>query len=90
MSEADTNQNYQSVTVNPVEEAAQENEASYPVQPTKPSLFEEISRGWKWAVFIWRMLLRLGGFTGIVRSLFLIVSLLITRLLTQWGILDKK
>ncbi|HEY9635685.1 MAG TPA: hypothetical protein V6D14_19935 [Coleofasciculaceae cyanobacterium] len=86
MSESDTRQNYEPVTVNPAEEAVQNNQVSYPVQPMKPSLLEEVRRGWKWVIFIWKLLPRLGGFTKIVQSLFLLVSVLIRRLLRQLGI----
>lgn len=90
MSEADTSQNYEPVRVNPVEEAVQGSEVSKPVTHTKPSFREEINRAWKWVVFVCRMLPRLGGVRGIVQSLFLITSLLITRLLAQWGLISKK
>lgn len=86
MSEADTCQTNEPMRV----DSLQENKVSYPVQPTKPSLLEEIKRGWKWVVFIGRMLPRLGGFTGISKSLFVIISLLVTRLLTQWGLIERK
>lgn len=90
MAEADTSHNYEPMRVNPVEEAIQGTEVSKPITSTKPSLWEEINRGWKWVVFLWRMLPRLGGFRGIVQTLFAITSLLITRLLTQWGLIRKK
>jgi hypothetical protein len=90
MSESDTYQANEPGKVNLAEETDREHQLPYPVKPTKPSLLEEIKRGWKWVVFIGRMLPRLGGFTGIVRSLFLILSLLMTRLLRQWGIINNK
>jgi hypothetical protein len=72
------------------ENALQDNEALQPIQPAKPSLREEIERGWKWVVFVWRLLPRLGGFSAIVRTFFLVVSVLITRMLTQWGLIKHK
>lgn len=47
-------------------------------------------KGWEWLVFIWRMLPRIGGFGALVRTLFLIISVLTTRLLFQWGLLKNK
>ena len=79
-----------SVKVNPPENAVQDSPVSPPVKPSKPSLSEEIARGWKWVIFVLRLLPRLGGVRGILRTLSLVVSVLITRLLTQWGWIKKK
>ena len=80
----------ESVKVHPGENAVPEDTVSQSVQPSKPSLSEEIARGWKWVIFVLRLLPRLGGVRGIFRTLSLVVSLLITRLLTQWGWIKKK
>ncbi len=79
-----------SVKVNPGENTFQEDTISPPMQSSKPSLSEEIARGWKWVIFVLRLLPRLGGVRGILRTLSLVGSLLITRLLTQWGLIKQK
>lgn len=59
------------------------------VKPAKITLWGEIMKGWEWVVFAWRMLGRLGGFMAIVQSLFLVVTVLIKRLLVQWGVIKN-
>lgn len=54
---------------------------------TKPSLIEEIKKGWEWVVFVRRMLPRIGGFGSWFRTLSSVISLLIIRFLAQWGII---
>lgn len=73
---------YATISTNPEEVVNQ-------VKPAKITLWGEIMKGWEWVVFAWRMLGRLGGFRAIVGSFFLIVSLLIKRLLVQWGFIDQ-
>ncbi|MBV9389899.1 MAG: hypothetical protein JOZ78_26035 [Chroococcidiopsidaceae cyanobacterium CP_BM_ER_R8_30] len=70
--------------------APDDSRAPAQVKPAEPSLWGEIMKVWEWLVFIWRMLPRIGGFGALVRTLFLIISLLTTRLLVQWGILKNK
>jgi len=52
----------------------------------KPSLRGEILKGWHWVVFIWGMLKRIGGPVAILRTFWTILSLMVKRTLTQWGI----
>ncbi|MBD2261015.1 hypothetical protein H6G13_25925 [Pseudanabaena sp. FACHB-2040] len=56
----------------------------------KPTLWEEIKRGWEWVVFVWKLLPRIGGIGAWIRTLFFIISLLINRLLIQWKIIKIK
>ncbi|MBC8120836.1 MAG: hypothetical protein H7Y22_03240 [Gemmatimonadaceae bacterium] len=51
----------------------------------KYTLKREFGRAWEWVVFVWRLGRRLGGFRAIIRTVFLIVSLLVRRTLVQWG-----
>lgn len=88
MLEANTSST-ESVRINPTNQSAEETESHQPL-PAKVSLWEAITRGWEWVVFTWRMLQRLGGFGAIVRSLSLVLSLLIKRMLIQWGIIKLK
>jgi len=59
-------------------------------KPPRPSLWQEIKRAWEWVVFVRRMLPRIGGFGAWLRTLFFVISLLITRTLAQWGIIKPK
>jgi len=57
-----------------------------PLQPeTKPSLKEDIRRGWDWVVFGWQTLRRLGGPIAILSAFYTVVSILVKRTLVQWG-----
>lgn len=75
---------------NLTQKLADTEECSDRVTPAKPSLGEEIRRGWEWVVFLWRLLPRIGGFRAWVRTLVFIVSLLIKRMLVQLGMTQKK
>lgn len=89
MSELNTNAATELATSNDATSSTNQEEVVDEVKTTKITLWGEIMKGWEWVVFAWRMLGRLGGFREIVHSLFLVVSLLIKRLLVQWGIIDK-
>jgi hypothetical protein len=65
------------------------NTAIPPAQSTSVSLTEAIKRGWDWVVFVWRMLQRLGGPLEVLRTFGMIISILVTRLLTQMGLFQK-
>lgn len=75
---------------NPDIESTGAKEDSDREKPAKPSLWSEVMKGWEWVVFVSRILPRVGGFRAWVRTLYFIVSLLITRLLAQWGIIKPK
>lgn len=49
------------------------------------TLRREIKRAWEWVVFVWKLGGRLGGFRAVIRTIFLVVSLLVRRTLVQWG-----
>jgi hypothetical protein len=53
--------------------------------PTKPSLAEDLKRGWDWIVFAWQTLKRLGGPLEILTAFSTVVSILVKRTLVQWG-----
>lgn len=59
-------------------------------QPIKPSLWEEIKRGWEWVIFVKTMLPRVGGLGEWIQTFYFIFSLMIKRLLTQWKIIQSK
>lgn len=59
-------------------------------KPAKITLWGEIKKGWEWVIFCWTMIHRLGGFRQITYSLFLTISLLVKRMLVQWGVIQKK
>ena len=65
-------------------------ELSHEEQSTSSSLAEEIKKAWEWVVFVKRLLPRIGGFKSWIRVLSFVISLLITRLLTQWRIIKAK
>lgn len=58
-------------------------------QPLPIPLKEQIQRGVDWVVFVWQMLRRLGGPLDILRTIWMIVSVLVTRLLVQQGFIKK-
>lgn len=58
-------------------------------QPLPIPLKEQIQRGVDWVVFVWQMLRRLGGPLDILRTIWMIVSVLVTRLLVQQGLIKK-
>jgi hypothetical protein len=51
----------------------------------KLSLRGEILKGWYWVVFVWGMLKRIGGPLAILRTFWTILSMMVKRTLTQWG-----
>lgn len=63
---------------------------SEPPTPEKITLWGEIIKGWEWVVFGWKTIQRIGSFTQIMRTLFVVISLLINRTLVQWGIIKNK
>jgi len=50
----------------------------------KPSLWEEVQKGWQWVVFSTKMLGRMGGPVSIVQTLGGTLGILIQRTLRQW------
>ncbi|MDX2096492.1 MAG: hypothetical protein SFW36_01840 [Leptolyngbyaceae cyanobacterium bins.59] len=52
-------------------------------------LGETLRRGWDWVVFVWQTGRRLGGPGEVFRTIFTVLSLLIRRTLTQWGLLKR-
>jgi len=60
-----------------------------PPQAAPISFGEQIKRGWDWVVFVWQMLRRLGGPLDWLLAFWTLISLLLTRLLTQLGVLKK-
>ncbi len=46
----------------------------------------EILKGWHWVVFVWGMLKRIGGPIDILCTFWTILSMMLKRTLTQWGI----
>jgi hypothetical protein len=50
----------------------------------KPSLLEEIGKGWEWVVFTFKMLSRVGGPIAIAKTLLNTLSILIGRTWKQW------
>lgn len=89
MSELNTNTDTELATSDDATNSTNQEEVIDQVTTPKITFWGEIMKGWEWVVFVWRMLGRLGGFRETVRSLFLVVSLLIKRLLIQWGVIDK-
>ncbi|NJP09947.1 MAG: hypothetical protein HC866_11070 [Leptolyngbyaceae cyanobacterium RU_5_1] len=64
-------------------------ESSQLASPASIPLREQIKRGWDWVVFVWQMLQRLGGPLDILRTLGRIISILVTRLLVQLGVIKQ-
>lgn len=56
----------------------------------KPSLWEEIGKGWEWVVFSWQMLRSIGGPVAIARTLGSVLCLLLKRTLVQWGLIKPR
>ncbi len=90
MSESISGSKTQPVKSNLAQKPTDAQECGVRVKPAKPSLWEEMRRGWEWVVFVRRLLPRIGGFRAWVRTLVFIVSLLIKRMLIQLGMTQKK
>jgi hypothetical protein len=90
MSKFNANQEPESAIMTPANPPPDVEKVANEVTATKMSIWGEIKKGWEWVVFTWRMLGRLGGFRAIVNTIFRIISLLIQRMLVQWGIISKK
>lgn len=88
MSELNTAQAQQSATANhsPLNQPPK----IEPPTPEKITLWGEILKGWEWVVFGWKTIQRIGSFTEIMRTLFVVISLLVKRTLIQWGIIKNK
>ena len=57
--------------------------------PQKPSLLEEIRRGWEWAVFSIKVLSRVGSPIELAQTIFNSIKILVVRTLRQWGLGGK-
>ncbi len=64
--------------------------ADAPTLPDSPPvtipLREQIKRGWDWVVFVGQMLCRVGGPIDLLLAFWTMISILVTRLLTQLGL----
>ncbi len=60
-----------------------------PQSPTRVPLSEDIRRGWEWVVYVGQMIRRLGGPIEILRTAYLIISMMVKRMLVQWGCMKR-
>ncbi|GAC1495054.1 MAG: hypothetical protein NVS2B14_08760 [Chamaesiphon sp.] len=90
MSKSKTTRELESASLNCENSFADAAAVSSEISTAKITLWGEIIKGWEWVVFSWKLLQRLGSFGDIMRTLFLVISLLSQRLLVQWGIIKKK
>jgi hypothetical protein len=74
----------------PSHEPTENKDVSEPTDSAASSFWKEIEKAWEWIVFLAKLLPRVGGLRTWIQTFFLIISVLLTRLLTQWGLIGPQ